>query len=70
MIEVFKTDVEDPAKARELLSHINAQFPMYQSNFDLNDCDRILRIKNTNGGVEAARVIEIVRQSGHHAECL
>lgn len=70
MIEVFKTDVQDPLRARELLNNIHAQFPHYQSNFDLDDCDRILRVKNKSGAVEAAEVIKIIRKHGHDAECL
>ena len=70
MIEVFKTDVQDPLRARELLNNIHAQFPHYQSNFDLDDCDRILRVKNKSGAVEAGEVIKIIRKHGHDAECL
>ena len=70
MIEVFKTDVEDSTSAVELLDHINANFPTYQVNFDLNDCDRILRIKNATGAVEAGRVLNLLTKLGHKAERL
>lgn len=70
MIEVFKTDVEDLKSADELLNHINTHFPAYQVNFDLSDCDRILRIKNASGDVEAGRVVEMIIRLGHKAERL
>lgn len=70
MIEVFKTDVEDSTSAVKLLDHINTHFPAYQVNFDLSDCDRILRIKNARGVIEAGRVIEIIARLGYKAERL
>jgi hypothetical protein len=46
MVEVFKTTVSDSYYAKLLLLRIHARFPAYQANFDLSDCDRILRIKS------------------------
>jgi hypothetical protein len=70
MIEVLKTDVEDSKRAVELLDQINARFPAYQVNFDLTDCDRILRIKAEDDTVEAVLVIEMLKKLGHKAERL
>jgi hypothetical protein len=70
MIEVFKTDVEDAVKAAKLLHHLTGKFPTYHLNFDLDDCDRILRIHTKSGTVETDRVIEIMEVLGFKAEPL
>ena len=69
MIEVFKTDVETPDHARMLVDHILHVFD-YTANFDLQDCDRILRIQSGDGPVKAYRLIKIFRDLGFHAEVL
>lgn len=70
MIEVFKTNIEDAAMAANLLHHLRGKFSTYYSNFDLDDCDRILRIHNTSGTVETDRVIELIAALGFTAERL
>ena len=44
MIEVFKTNINCPDKARQLVEEIQQTFTGYKANFDLEDCDRVLRI--------------------------
>ncbi len=45
MVEIFKTNVEEQDQARVLLQVLSQQFPLSKINFDLDDCDRILRIE-------------------------
>ena len=47
MVEVFKTTVSDSYYAKLLLTRIHARFSFYLANFDLSDCDRILRVQST-----------------------
>lgn len=70
MVEVFKTNVCDRARAEELINEIHSAFTHYSANFDLEDCDRILRIKCTTGCVEPDAVISIVKAFGFVAEVL
>lgn len=44
MIEVFKTDVSNAETASWLVAEIQHAFAGYQVNFDLSDCDKILRV--------------------------
>jgi len=69
MVEVFKTTVTDTYYAKLLLRKIHARFPGYQANFDLSDCDRILRIEAA-AGIEVHHIILIVQRFGYHAEVL
>lgn len=44
MIYVFKTSVRTKVQAKKLKPHIDQVLPNAQWNFDLTDCDKILRI--------------------------
>jgi len=70
MVEVFITDVKDQGKAQLLVQRIQAAFTGYEANFDLEDCDRVLRILSLTGYVETYRVIRLLKELGCHAEVL
>lgn len=70
MIEVFKTDVTCPEHAGVLVDILHDTFPHYRANFDLQDCDRILRVASTAGPVHNERIVELVRACGYCAEPL
>ena len=70
MIEVFKTDVDDSKYADILVEHIQRIFQGYEVNFDLQDCDKILRVKNVCGVVNSDRLIQMLNKFGFHAEVL
>lgn len=44
MIYVFKTSVKTRLQARSLKPHLEKLLPNSKWNFDLHDCDKILRI--------------------------
>jgi hypothetical protein len=44
MIYVFKTSVKTKIQAKKLEPHIDKILPLAKWNFDLEDCDKILRI--------------------------
>lgn len=48
MVEIFKTNVENNQQAEHILNLLNHRFPAYSINFDLHDCDKILRVKGTS----------------------
>lgn len=68
MVEVFKTNVEKIEYAQLLLQKLLAQYPNYQINFDLQDCDRILRVEGKQ--VESGRIIEVVSLNGFDCKVL
>jgi hypothetical protein len=70
MVEVFKTDVKDAHQANRLIDQIHKIFTDYTANFDLEDCDKILRIKSINGTVQSCYVITILQDFGFTAEVL
>ena len=48
MVEVFKTNVQRKREAKMLLLKLSELFPTYKINFDLDDCDKILRVEGNN----------------------
>ena len=70
MEEVFKTNVEQRSHANMLIDEIHQTFSGYEANFDLEDCDKILRVKNANGRVESSSLIDLLKHFGFHAEIL
>ena len=70
MIEVFKTNVECPDQAMMLIDQIHKNFADYKANFDLHDCDNILRVKTATKRIEPESLISFIKHFGFHAEVL
>ena len=70
MVEVFKTNVDRPLLAKLLVGLIDGELPGHRANFDLEDCDRILRVVCAEGDVQSARIIELLAGFGCSAEIL
>ena len=45
MVEVFKTNVEEIVQAKKIIELLLEHFPGNRINFDLHDCDKILRVE-------------------------
>jgi hypothetical protein len=48
MVEVFKTNVQQTQQAEELIFLLRQKFPESKINFDLDDCDKVLRIEGND----------------------
>jgi hypothetical protein len=70
MVEVFKTNVIESNHANMLVSQIHENFADYKANFDLSDCDKILRVKSYNGSVQSSLLINLISHLGFYAEVL
>ena len=70
MIEVFKTNVKAHDQADLLIHYIHKRFPGYQANFDLHDCDNILRVKTENEFIQSDSLIKFLEVFGFDAEVL
>ena len=47
-VEIFKTNIQKESDCDYVIAVIQNQFPDYKINFDLEDCDKILRIEGTD----------------------
>lgn len=70
MVEVFKTNVMDRQQAEVLIEQIHQNFPAYNANFDLDDCDKILRIESKNLFIDSVLLIGLLKKHGYEAEIL
>lgn len=69
IVEVFKTNVETGEQAERLVRLILENFPEYAVNFDLDDCDRILRVR-ASASIRESSVLAILHTSGFDAAVL
>ena len=70
MIEVFKTNVHSPVQAKGLVEAIHRAFPAWRANFDLDDCDRVLRVVPGAAPVHPGAVLRLLQAHGIEAEPL
>ncbi len=70
MIEVFKTSVQDQVQARIVKKLLLVENPSLEINFDLEDCDRILRIKSIGEGIDISTVLKVLHETGIYIEVL
>jgi hypothetical protein len=68
MIEVFKTNVHEVEKSNIIFQKLQQHFPENKINFDLEDCDKILRVEGNT--IHPEKIIEIVKEEGHFCEIL
>jgi hypothetical protein len=68
MVEVFKTNISSELLANEVLKKLNLLVPSAMINFDLNDCDRILRVQSEANITEC--VLAFFEKSGLFCEVL
>jgi tRNA G26 N,N-dimethylase Trm1 len=68
MVEIFKTDVYDVMQAEQIVSLLNQHFPAFMINFDLHDCDKILRVKGES--IPVNEIVDIVSSNGFHCSVL
>ncbi|SFD09858.1 hypothetical protein [Flavobacterium phragmitis] len=45
VVEIFKTNVQKESEKDYVIAVMQTQFPDYKINFDLEDCDKILRVE-------------------------
>lgn len=67
-IEVFKTNVHKELDARKLEEVLHEHFPHCEINFDLDDCDKILRIEGESVCIDS--VIEVLSKLNFICEVL
>lgn len=68
MVEIFKTDVYDVMQAEQVIALLNQHFPAFMINFDLHDCDKILRVKGDS--IPVNEIVNIVSANGFHCSVL
>lgn len=71
MVEVFKTNVHNPDAAKQIIKNLAKLSSRYKANFDLEDCDKILRVEASHiAPVDIDRVITIVKSANFEIEVM
>lgn len=68
MVEVFKTNVQKKLQSKMLLCMLAEAFPSLKINFDLSDCDKVLRVEGDN--METLPIMLLVKENGFSCEVL
>lgn len=68
MIEVFKTNVQEVDQSIMIVGKLLEHFPTSIVNFDLEDCDKILRVHASS--ISNHKIIELLNSYGFHCEVL
>lgn len=70
MVEVFSTNVENHKQADFLLHQLGLIFLEYEINFDLEDCDKILRVESVVDIIETVQIVTLLKDLGFDAQVL
>lgn len=62
MVEVFVTNVDEETHANRLVSVLSESLPNSRITFDLDDCDRILRVEGNN--IAPGGIISMIESHG------
>jgi hypothetical protein len=68
MVEVFKTNVQVSEDASHVIRTLSAHLPHSKINFDLDDCDKILRIEADH--IPNPTVINVLNKMNYLCEVL
>ena len=68
MVEVFKTIVADQNVANDIAMQLRLHASVAEVSFDLDDCDRILRVKGHS--VDVQTIVREVIRMGYSCEVL
>jgi hypothetical protein len=68
MIEIFKTNVQEDQIANSIIAQLLEHFSDAKINFDLEDCDKILRIESAI--IDVPKVIQVLNKNEFRCEML
>ncbi len=71
MILVFKTTIKNKTQVRKVAPLLNGVLsPCAKWNFDLSDCDKVLRIESLHKTIDEKLIIQIIKNSGQAIEVM
>jgi len=68
MVEAFKTNINKVGQSKLLVKKLLQHFPSSCINFDLDDCDNVLRVEGDN--ICPEKIITLVIEHGYQCEAL
>lgn len=68
MIEVYRTNIEDDNEAAAIAVSLLKEFPYLKIDFDLEDCDHILRVQGQF--IPCKRIQSLLQDNGYECSVL
>jgi hypothetical protein len=68
MIEVFQTNVQKKQQSLLIIRQLLQRYPDSKINFDLGDCDKILRIESKD--IDPEIIIDCMKKNGFECKIL
>ena len=68
-VEVFRTNIASENIALDIVKEIHSMFPEISVNFDLDDCDKILRLVTPSYDY-VPKVASVLISNGYYCEVL
>jgi hypothetical protein len=68
MVEIFKTNVVEASQAGSIVAFLLQYFRFSRVSFDLEDCDKILRVEGES--IPNTKIIEILTKKGFQCHVL
>lgn len=68
MVEVFRTNITKVGQSKILIKKVLQHFPKSNVNFDLDDCDKVLRVEGEN--ICPEKITRIINANGYQCEVL
>jgi len=68
MVEIFKTNVVEKTQAMLVQKILSNTFPEYKINFDLSDCDKVLRVEGET--IVAKSIIALLEANAYTCELI
>lgn len=69
-IAVYKTNVDTQETAESIIAAIQDQIGKCEVSFDLEDCDKVLRVESMNGPIGESILEDIFKRYEHLIEPL
>lgn len=70
MVKVYKTNVDKRSKAKAILDTIRKTLPGSDPSFDLEDCDKVLRVEYPGSDIDEHNIRQILQGYGYDMEKL
>ncbi len=67
-VMVFSTNVMEPGQSELLIKQLQEHFPNSRISFDLEDCDKVLRVAGED--IDQKEVVRLLRIAGYWCEMM
>jgi hypothetical protein len=64
-VEIFKTEVNQASEAASIVKVLSQHFPDYRVNFDLENCDGIMRVESHQQEINIEQIIHLLNRQGY-----